>query len=278
MEEKLEFFQKLKLIREEKNITLEEISAKTRIRISYLEAIEKGQFESIPSVYDKLFFQSYLETLKLDNQENYLDIFAEMRREIRGKDPSTITSVRPVTAGQDAIIKKRTIFIGLPIILAVIIIIVFIMNSEKIESTTDAAVKEVHVQEIVEKLEAKEKSIQDSLERVKRNEMRLLNVNVSFKAIDQTWLRYIKDRRDTTELLLQVNDSVAVNADSILVFLIGKADGLMFTVNDEQLGKLGDKGEIITNLTITSRGVTNKQIKSKVQDSVSDSSAISNDR
>ena len=61
-----DIFKRLKLIREEKNISLEEISKSTRIRISYLEAIENGDFDKIPSVYDKLFFQSYLEAIKVE--------------------------------------------------------------------------------------------------------------------------------------------------------------------------------------------------------------------
>jgi cytoskeletal protein RodZ len=43
------FGKQLKLIRESKGISLEEISQKTRIRLAYLEAIEADNFEALPS-------------------------------------------------------------------------------------------------------------------------------------------------------------------------------------------------------------------------------------
>jgi hypothetical protein len=112
-------------------------------------------------------------------------------------------------------------------------------------------------------MDAKAKMAQDSLAEALKSKNQTGDVNVSFKAIEKTWLRYVKDRSDTMELLLRVDDNVAVEADSLLEFLIGKADGLDFTINGENAGVLGDSGEIIINLAITKDGIINKRIKRK---------------
>ena len=56
-------FERLKKIRIQQNLDLSEISSKSRIQIKYLEAIESGNIEQIPNVYDKLFFQTYISFL-----------------------------------------------------------------------------------------------------------------------------------------------------------------------------------------------------------------------
>ena len=50
----------LKRVREEKNISLEEISEATKIRVKYLQAIENEQFELLPgAVYAKGFVNTF---------------------------------------------------------------------------------------------------------------------------------------------------------------------------------------------------------------------------
>ena len=61
----IEFGKKLQKRRLEKKITLEELSKKTRINITYLKAIEKEDFKSLSETYMRLFMKTYA---------NYVDI------------------------------------------------------------------------------------------------------------------------------------------------------------------------------------------------------------
>lgn len=57
----------LKNIREMKGITLEEISQKTRIKISYLKALEEEDFKQLPAeVFARGFLKAYAKYLALD--------------------------------------------------------------------------------------------------------------------------------------------------------------------------------------------------------------------
>lgn len=62
--------ERLRSIREESNLALSEISKGTKVRKDYLEKIEAGDFEDLPSeVYVKGFLRSYAQYLKIDPQE-----------------------------------------------------------------------------------------------------------------------------------------------------------------------------------------------------------------
>ena len=53
------FFIQLKTYREKQKITLDEISKRTKINVSFLESIENGDFNVLPKTYLRLFLKSY---------------------------------------------------------------------------------------------------------------------------------------------------------------------------------------------------------------------------
>lgn len=61
---------KLRQAREKKNISINEIQERTKIRLRYLEAIESGNLEIIPGeVYRKGFITNYANAVGLDSEE-----------------------------------------------------------------------------------------------------------------------------------------------------------------------------------------------------------------
>ncbi len=54
-----QFYKELKELRISKEITLEDLQSKTKINIRYLEAIETGNFELLPTPYLRLFIRAY---------------------------------------------------------------------------------------------------------------------------------------------------------------------------------------------------------------------------
>ena len=61
--------------------------------------------------------------------------------------------------------------------------------------------------------------------------------------------------------MLQEGNKIAVEADSTLHFLVGNASGLEFTINGIEKGLLGKKGEVISYLKITRKGIVGQRIK-----------------
>jgi len=54
-----QFYKELKELRVSKEISLEDLQAKTKINIKYLEAVESGNFEVLPTPYLRLFIRAY---------------------------------------------------------------------------------------------------------------------------------------------------------------------------------------------------------------------------
>ena len=87
-------FEQLKNIRIKKNLDLAKISEKTKISLKYLEAIESGNIKDIPEVYDKLFFQTYLNSLNIKKSEEYIEEFYKIRKEVRPQYTTTIQKIK----------------------------------------------------------------------------------------------------------------------------------------------------------------------------------------
>ena len=69
-----DFYKKLKSLREEKGIDLEKIHKRTKISLSALHAIEKGQFDQLPYTYIRLFLRAYAVEIGVDPKEALEDL------------------------------------------------------------------------------------------------------------------------------------------------------------------------------------------------------------
>ena len=63
------FVAELKDQREKAGITLQNVAAKTRIDIKFLEALEDGNFNFLPEIYVKAFIKQYAKVIGLDEEE-----------------------------------------------------------------------------------------------------------------------------------------------------------------------------------------------------------------
>jgi transcriptional regulator with XRE-family HTH domain len=62
------FAEELKQIRKSKDLTLQQVSVKTKIDFKFLEAMESGDFEFLPDLYVKAFVREYIKILNIDEQ------------------------------------------------------------------------------------------------------------------------------------------------------------------------------------------------------------------
>ena len=63
------FAEELKIARESKEISLQQIANKTRIDIKFLNAIESANFDILPEIYIKAFIKEYANLVELDPKE-----------------------------------------------------------------------------------------------------------------------------------------------------------------------------------------------------------------
>ena len=84
----------LKAEREKKGLTIKDIEQETSIRAAYLEALEEGRYDVLPSeVYVKGFIRNYAEFLQLDPAP----LVQEYREALHGADAAPVVEKTPKT-------------------------------------------------------------------------------------------------------------------------------------------------------------------------------------
>jgi len=263
-------FERLKKIRIEKEIRIETISESSKIQLKYLQSLEEGDLLSIPEVYDKLFFRSYLKTLEVEDEESCFDEFLDIRSRIRlDKTTTTIEISQPSKDTKSKILSHPNIFVVLPIVLIVVVFAILLMNTEMIGTSSEGKVQEIDIKNVVQRIEAKEQKKIDSLNTVKaakldsvnRSPLDSLYLSLRIRAKRKTWFRMISDRSDTSEYLLNAGQSISASAGRTFEFLIGRADGLVFNLNGKVLSDPGTDSTVVRYMRIDSTGVAAKILK-----------------
>ncbi len=272
-EKQVPYFEQLKEIRIEKRIKLETISAKSKIHMRFLEALESGGLDEIPGVYKKLFFKTYLSFVQPENEEMYWGEFEKAVQESLPLHTSTVRRIRVEKQEQRKSRLIKTIYIVAPLLVVAVIFAVLAINSVSVDDAAETEqIQELSVQKIAEQilLEQEKEAVQKQTNTIVDS----VNVTARLTAVQRTWLRVIKDRADTTEYLLAENEKVSLTADSLLNFLIGNAAGITFTINGKPTGVLGKEGQVITRLLISPQGIVSKIVKQiKKKEVKNDSSA-----
>ena len=90
--------------REKRGLTIKDIERETSIRAKYLEALEQGKYDVLPSeVYVKGFIRNYADFLHLNAEK----LVQEYREEIHGSDVEPIAQTAPATT---SIVNERAPF------------------------------------------------------------------------------------------------------------------------------------------------------------------------
>ena len=251
-------FAQLHAIRLEKGIPLDSIAEKYRVQLKYLQSLEEGDLLAIPEVYDKMFFRSYIKALGLD-EETYYDDFLDYRRKVRVDKTTTIFDFSKKSKVEKKLINMRNALVLLPVILVIIVVWVMVTNTEMIHSSDSQPVSEIDIQDVVKKMEVQHAIMTDSLatQHIAKGD----TLNLTLTGLKRTWFRVVLDQSDTLEYLFQGGESVNLYALSSYELLIGRADGLSFSLNGRNLGLVSKDNVVVKYLKIDSTGIVTRLLK-----------------
>jgi cytoskeletal protein RodZ len=259
------FTDELKEQREKAGITLQNVAAKTRIDIKFLEALEDGNFNFLPEIYVKAFIKQYAKVIGLDEEETlqkYLlskegkeEAVEKITKENTGEikqDPdnqrtkSVEETKKPAKIftddstnkknNEDDKKKQKQIMIGGSVLGAVllllIIFIVFIGGSD------DIIVEEKPYEEVLQETPnryVEEKSNQTSEEKIVAiiEELTLTITNVD--STDTSWVLVIVDGKSIEDFLLLPKISKTIKANSNFYFTLGNSGVVKLSLNGNEL-------------------------------------------
>jgi len=108
--EKLDFYLQFKDKRKELKKELSDIATSTKINIKYLDAIENGDFDVLPTVYIRLFLRTYAEALELIPEkilEEYNEHINVSNQQLK---TSGVTYIKEKTDKKNKLDNKKPLF------------------------------------------------------------------------------------------------------------------------------------------------------------------------
>lgn len=248
--------------REKQGLSIQDVSNETSIRNVYIEAIEKGDYDSLPGdVYTKGFIRNYARALNIDsdsllqqyNSERNISAAVQPvdvapRKEQKEENvpqrtvvvkKSRATEIAPkmegglFSSGQDY--HERTKeksgskkFLALLAIMVVFLGGIYIAFSD---DSTDKAKPTVKT-EIAKKAD-------------KSAEKKIDGVKLTAKFTDNCWISVKSDGKILFEGVAEKGKEFTWDGKEKIEFVAGNAGSVELNWNGKSLGKLGEKGEVV---------------------------------
>jgi cytoskeletal protein RodZ len=237
----------LRQAREAKGLSLQDVQEVTKIRLFFLESIEKGDFNALPGqAYVKGFLRNYAKAVDISEQEvidRYNQLIQEQTRtESSLTEPSMVEApIKTEVSGTKLpSVSKKQLKIVLP---AVIIIMGMIAGFFGIRFIVrhgykdDKPVTAVSKQELVEKTDLREVNKDKEYADILRVE-----------ATEAVWIRLTEQEtgRIIEEVTLKAGDTRQWKINHVLTLLNGNAGGLKISDKGEPFKFCGNKGEVVT--------------------------------
>lgn len=258
----------LKKTREEQGISLDEVAEATKIRSKYLRALEEEQFDALPGdVYAKGFATAYLKYLGIKDRPDVLEV---MKPKV--KEPEKPVQEEPETPYKLAVTPKRKQkaerFEETPlnknaklIIILSLAAILLLFAVQGIYSKQMAALEnpDEQIQQQVEEQQDEQQDEQNGEADVPQEpatppepevpvydslEMRLEILNVNPNAKDQCWMQITVDGK-VTETTMSEGQIQDIKAAHSVQLNLGNAGVVKVTVNGQDLGTLGNQGQVV---------------------------------
>lgn len=261
-----QFAQFLKQKREEQEITLEQVSKKTKIDLKYLNALEEGNYSVMPEVYIRAFLKGIAETIGLNPtqvlskyeaaKKGDIDFIENSFNEIENKQEKTVDKklkfvstniLEEQNTSKNPRVYLKYIIVSIPILLVILISIYFIFFNypDKI------IVKETSFEEVLSTESERYKLVnEDSTSFVFSKD----SLQLVLYAKDTVWIRALVDDIKQTEFTLRPSEEKTLHAKSNFKLLIGNLPGIGFLLNDKEI-TLDSSRAVVRNIIIDRTGI-----------------------
>jgi cytoskeletal protein RodZ len=254
------FCEHLKAQREEKKIRLSDVAIQTRISVKFLEAIEAGNFEILPTTYIRAFIRDYAKAVGLDPDETIKRFDMHME--------SLKAASKQPEAPESAVHKSKAPFPG-PINLtkpqklaasaagfAILIALCYLAFSpgkkQPADNNTDINNYE-NIEDVYHRKFDSAYAASATLTATKSDSSRL-----ALSATDTVWVNIVIDDGKTYDLIMKPGNRFMFWGKRKFNMTIGNAGGLLIALNGHEYPPLGKPGVVIRNVTIFKDGTIKK--------------------
>lgn len=247
--------EELRKTRQEKKISLDDISRSTRISTKFLEAIERGNFDVLPRPYVRSIIKQYAQYVGFDVEKILSELDQTIREPSAQKDglsPGGATGRHPPSGNVSP--RLKIMFISLAVIGSIALIVYLLMgvSNDAADPITQRPFWDV-VREIEEEAERTAVFPVDTAAQFHLEPRDSVSFEVT--TLDTVWLTITIDNVTQLEYLFPPGLRRQWMAANEFLVTVGNAGGLTVSVNGDSLGVLGTPGQVIRNLQITRDGI-----------------------
>jgi cytoskeletal protein RodZ len=245
---------RLKKIRLEKGITLEEVHKKTKIHLDIIKAIEDDSLINLSPVYTKGFLKMYCKFLGIDPKD-YIPDYKEPQGIVR---TLSATPERPVSLLKKVslkLISVRSIPLKIKTVFMVILLIILVISlyslgrtiSSKRQFTSKKAKTPIVVTGVT-------KPNKEQTAKSPKTTVPTL-IRLSIRAKDNCWIQLKADNRVIFQNVLRKGRTETWQAKDKIEIALGNAGGVDLEINGKLIPVLGRKGQVLKNIFITKEGL-----------------------
>lgn len=276
--------EKLREVRESKNLSIQDMEKETSIRALYIEAIEKGDYKTLPGeAYLRGFIKSYANSLGLDGAalvEEYkleqgqavpeTSVDEQTAEETAVSEQSKVEkSVKPpvrtklhgygiVGNSQKSTGSVKGIVVGVFLVCLVCLgLYAAFVSEEEAPPAVSSAVKAPETEPQSAELSRKEKST-DSVSVAAQAPVEP-EIDIDLKLTGRCWLQVEVDDRVIYEGTAQKGEAFNWKGKQRVKITAGNAGAVEFMENGKEAGKLGREGEVVTREFVKSTSISEKK-------------------
>lgn len=263
------FGEELRKNREGKKISLEEISSSTRINIRFLQSLEAGRFDVLPSTYIRAFLKAYAAQVGIDVHdvlEKY-DAVLETGKKAAEPERPLISSEKVVPEFKDRFKRilsannefvRQNIIFGVLVLLSVILIVYLAVDGDT--NSSSAPSEEIAFDRVIQESEAitRKNQIQKGIPQPVGVSSRD-SLTLQMETTDSVWISLTLDGKKTEEFLFPPQRKWTWKAEREFLITMGNAGGATFRLNAQEIGMLGKRGTVIRNVVINEERLKKKE-------------------
>jgi cytoskeletal protein RodZ len=247
----------LKKARVEKQISLMDISASTRINMKFLEALEEGNFSVLPQTYVRAFIREYADAVGYNVQEAMKQYDALTQPKQVEKTESTAAQGKSTKPAQPSppesqilgFARQNAVFIGIIVVVAIFVVY---LTRPVADTAPIGDIAETPFDKVVQENQAATPITQQPITLPSVSQLVTIDsLTLDMTSSDSVWMTITLDGTRTMEYLFPPSRKGSWKAKESFTLTMGNAGGASFSLNGHDLGTLGRPGAVVRNVVIS---------------------------
>ena len=225
--------------RELREISLEEISRQTKIKLSTLTALEEDRFPDLPpAAFVRGFIRNYAECIGLDPR----DAILRLDHFLQENFPEKVSA--PPPARKKPRVGNRLLILCFGFLLASLFFFAYYYADRFLSRPSPIPAPPAAVPALPPPLTG-ETTQPAPAPPAPETPSQPAGFRLHLLATDLCWVQYALDHGPSQEAQLQAGDTLNLEADQSIQILVGNAGGLRVQFNDQWLPPLGPVGQLV---------------------------------